>query len=262
MPPSSTAPAMLLHGYHFPSPNLLNQRSLHPAGLFTINKSRWVSGALPRVTILHWAARSCWKLSSSTFQKPKEFSIVVSKTNDIKLIKCNHRLQLNVVKSCWEILRLILYCFIGYLFSWLPKNYSEILKRLGVKKLQVGSANCDNNRLHGRGEWDETVCFFSRSIHKCCMYYEVSTRTTQDSRSHLLNSQKQHVVAILDSLIFQWTSKAIACRWLIYLANNKHGKPRASQSSCNKVLSWALFMEQNLRFGLLWAGFDQFGGVW
>ena len=127
-------------------------------------------------------------------------------------------------------MRLILYCFIGYLFSWLPKNYSEILKRLGVKKLQVGSANCDNNRLHGRGEWDETVCFFfSRSIHKCCMYYEVSTRTTQDSRSHLLNSQKQHVVAILDSLIFQWTSKAIACRWLIYLANNKHGKPRASR---------------------------------
>ena len=101
--------------------------------------------------------------------------------------------------------------------------------------------------------------FFSRSIHKCCMYYEVSTRTTQDSRSHLLNSQKQHVVAILGSLIFQWTSKAIACRWLIYLANNKHGKPRASRV---KVLPWALFMEQNLRSGLLWAGFDQFGGVW
>ena len=27
-----------------------------------------------------------------------------------------------------------------------------------------------------------------------------------------------------------------------------------SQSSCNKVLTWALFMEQNLRFGLVWAG--------
>ena len=187
----------------------------------------------------------------------------MSKINDVKLIKCNYRLQLNLIKSSWEILRLILYCFIGYLFSWLPKNYSEILKRLGVKKLQVGSANCDNNRLHGRGEWDETVCFFSRSIHKCCMYYEVSTRTTQDSRSHLLNSQKQHVVAILDSLIFQWTSKAIACRWLIYLANNKHGKPRASRVKVLVIKSWhELFLWNRILglgwFGPVWSGFDQF----
>ena len=109
--------------------------------------------------------------------------------------------------------------------------------------------------------------FFSRSIHKCCMYYDVSTRTTQDSRSHLLNSQKQHVVAILDSLIFQWTSKAIACRWLIYLANNKHGKPRASRVKVLVIKSWhELFLWNRILglgwFGPVWSGFDQFGPDW
>ena len=88
---------------------------------------------------------------------------------------------------------------------------------------------------------------------------------TQDSRSHLLNSQKQHVVAILDSLIFQWTSKAIACRWLIYLANNKHGKPRASRvkvlviKSCRELWDLRWFGPVFCRFWLVWAGLDQFG---